>query len=77
MIDQTPSVSENDGDWRPKAHHLVYSFGALGNAVIGLQKRVEESALASVGGANHVDVAAVASGTLERGDQTLRLHSQS
>ena len=42
-------------------------FSALGDAVIRLQKRIENSGLC-VGGANQVDVAAVAPGALERGD---------
>ncbi|KAK2498990.1 hypothetical protein MC885_018080 [Smutsia gigantea] len=46
----------------------VDGFSALGDAIIGLQERVEESGLASVGGANQKDVAAVAPGALKRGD---------
>ena len=61
-----PRLTRPRGDGGP-----VDSFSALGDAIIGLQKRIEKSGLASVVGANQVDVAAVAPGALERRDQLL------
>lgn len=61
-----PRLTRPRGDGGP-----VDSFSALGDPVIGLQKLIEKSGLASVGGTNQVDIAAVAPGALERGDQLL------
>ena len=49
--DQTTSFSENEGALtRPRRDGgPVDSFSALGDAIIGLQKRIEKSGLASVG----------------------------